>query len=215
MFVEEPDDHAHQNGGHDGSFPDAGEAVQQEKRTGEADADERAVHAGFHGSEFPFEEFDERQVHAFRRQQDGVRLDLHEDSEAQNDAAQQADYCGPGVPRRFQRRYQPHGEVRQHAEDEDHGDLEQVDGPELPFEQGRLHGDKAQVHEDGDAPHAQREGQAEDIGRAGDGGDPQAGLGGQGDAQGHDEEGRHQDEAAQDVFSNASPYVIVCHGTGC
>ena len=29
VFVEEPDDHAHQNGGHDGSFPDAGEACSR------------------------------------------------------------------------------------------------------------------------------------------------------------------------------------------
>ena len=86
---------------------------------------------------------------------------------------------------------------------------------ELPFQQGRLHGDKAQMHQDGDGSHRQRERQAEHIRRAGDGGDAQVGLGGQGDAQGHDEERHDQDEAAQDVFSNASLDVMICHDTGC
>lgn len=84
---------------------------------------------------------------------------------------------------------------------------------ELPFQQSRLHRDKTQVHEDGDGSHGQWQRQAEYIGRAGDGGDAQICLGGQGDSQGHDEERHDQKEAAQDVFPNASPYVMICHAS--
>jgi len=86
---------------------------------------------------------------------------------------------------------------------------------EVPFQQGRLHGHEGQVHQDGDGSHRQRKRQAEHIRRAGDGGDSQVGLGGEGDAQGHDEERHDQDGAPQDVFPNASPDVMICHDTGC
>lgn len=213
--VEKTDDHAHQNGGHHGSFPYARQFGQEHEGAGQADADERAVHTGFNGPEFPFEEFDEGQAHAFRRQQNSIRLDLQKDAESNDGAAEQAEDYGPEVSGRFQGSHQPHGEVRQGAEDKDDGNLEQMRRTELPFQQGRLHGDKAQMHQDGDGSHRQRERQAEHIRRAGDGGDAQVGLGGQGDAQGHDEERHDQDEAAQDVFSNASPDVMICHDTGC
>lgn len=85
--VEEADDHAYQDGGHNGSFPYAGQFRQEQQGRGQADADKRAVHTGFDGSEFPLEEFDEGQAHAFRRQQNGIRLDLQKDAEADDQAA--------------------------------------------------------------------------------------------------------------------------------
>ena len=45
-----------------GVFLYACQSGQEDEGTGQADADERAVHPGFYGSEFPFEEFDEGQA---------------------------------------------------------------------------------------------------------------------------------------------------------
>ena len=151
--VEKTDDHSHQDGGHHGSFPYACQSGQEDEGTGQADADERAVHPGFYGSEFPFEEFDEGQAHAFPRQKNGIRLNLKKDAESDYHAAEQAENNGPQVSVRFQRRHDPHGKIRQKAEDKSYGNLEQMRRTELPFQQGRLHGHKAQVHEDGDGPH--------------------------------------------------------------
>lgn len=44
---------------------------------------------------------------------------------------------------------------------------------------------------------------------------PRVSLGGQSDAQRHDEERSNQDGAAQDMFSKASPDTIIFHDTGC
>ena len=153
MPVEKTDDHSHQDGGHHGSFPYARQSGQEDEGTGQADADERAVHPGFYGAEFPFEEFDEGQAHAFRGQKNGIRLNLKKDAEPDDHAAEQAENNGPQVSVRFQRCHEPHGKIRQNAEDKNNGNLEQMSRTELSFQQGRLHGHKTQMHEDGDGSH--------------------------------------------------------------
>ena len=101
----------------------------------------------------PFEEFDEGQAHAFRGQKNGIRLNLKKDAEPDDHAAEQAENNGPQVSVRFQRCHEPHGKIRQNAEDKNNGNLEQMSRTELSFQQGRLHGHKTQMHEDGDGSH--------------------------------------------------------------